>query len=113
MAITSCHEDPSIGLWMAMLGINQLLVRWQGYKGLSTYWNNRSEETIRSCDGYREVVLGVITSLPEKLFNHFRVLPAQEQSELLVGAALPWMSKCNWQDTHKARMITKETMWRV
>ena len=58
-----------------------------------------SEETIRSCDGYREVVLGVITSLPKKLFsltsdNHFMVLPAQEQSELLLGAALPWMSKC-------------------
>ena len=59
LAVTSCHEDPYIGLWMAMLGIKQLLVRWQGCKGLSIYWNNRSEETIRSCDGYREVVLGV------------------------------------------------------
>ena len=82
-----------------MLGIKQLLVRWHGCKGLSIYWNNRSEETIRSCDGYREVVLGVITSLPKKLFtltfdNHFSGLPAQEQSELLLGAALPWMSTC-------------------
>ena len=82
-----------------MLGIKQLLVRWQGCKGLSIYWNNRSEETIRSCNGYREVVLGVITSLPKKLFsltfdNHFRVLPAQERYELLLGAALPLMSNC-------------------
>ena len=46
-----------------------LLVRWQGCKGLSIYWNNRSEETIRSCGGYREVVLVVITSLPKKLFS--------------------------------------------
>ena len=42
----------------------------------------------------------MITSLPnKKLFsltsdNHFRVLPAQEQSELLLEAALPWMLKC-------------------
>ncbi len=40
----------------------------------------------------------MITSLPnKKLFsltsdNHFRVLPAQEQSELLLEAALPFMS---------------------
>ena len=78
-----------------------------------------SEETIRSCDGYREVALGVITSLPKKPFsltldNHFRVLPPQEKSELLLSRACPAIDiKRHWQDTHKARMITKHIMWRV
>ena len=49
----------------------------------------------------------MITSLPKKLFsltfdNQFRVLPAQEQSELLLGATLPWMSKCI------GRILTKQ-----
>ena len=44
-------------------------------------------------------VLCMITSFPNKLFsltfeNHFRVLPTREQSELLLEAALPLMSKC-------------------
>ena len=100
LAITPCQEYPYIGLRMATLGIKQLLVRWQGCKGLSynISRNNRSEEAIRSCDGYNEEeVLGLITSMPnnyKKLFNltfdnHFRVLPAQEQSELLLEATLP------------------------
>ena len=116
MAITSCHEDPYIGLWTAMLGIKQLLVRWHGCKGLNIYLNNRSEETIRHCGGYREVVLGVITSLPKKLFrltfdNHFRVIRHRNNPSYYRGCP-PMDVNMHWQDTHKARMITQKTMWR-
>ena len=69
LAITSCQEYRYIGLWVAMLGIKQLLVRWQGCKGLSyNHWlyhgitgQKRQSGIVMNIWGGR---FGMITSLP-------------------------------------------------
>ena len=65
LAITSCQEDPYIGLWMAMLGIKQLLVRWQGLQGTELYHGitgqKRQSGLVMDIWGGS---FGMITSLP-------------------------------------------------